>query len=85
MFTMSDNKELTATEKFIALAVVAVIALVAVIVLGLVTRSSNGGDGDAAGSYSCDTRFDATACPEPSYDQTIEESKAYPDATPYDY
>jgi hypothetical protein len=70
MFTMSASKELTAIEKFVALAVVAVIVLVVVLVIGLIARS--GGD-SASRTNGCDTRFDATACPEPDYDSTAQE------------
>lgn len=73
-------------QKLLALAAVAVIGVVVLLGINLLSNLGSGGSGGSAGrSYSCDTRFDPTACPEPTYDQTIEESKAYPDATPYDY
>lgn len=80
MFTMSSNSnELTDLQKFLALAGISVLMILAVLILGHYFKGSSGYNYNTS---SCETRYDSTACPDPQTDAKWQEN--LPDASPTD-
>ena len=78
----SDTDELTSFQKFLALAGVTVLMILAVLIL---THFSKGSSGYNYNTSSCETRYDSTACPDPQTDgQDANWQENLPDASPND-
>lgn len=78
---MSENNELTSIQKFLLLTAVTILMIVGSLLAGLIFKDD--GEQVNSGCYSAKSSFCLDE-PEPDYEQTIEESKSTPDATPYD-
>ena len=80
MASKNEDSELTSLQQFLLLAVVSIVLFLIFFIYSLFNQNPE----PTIDFSSCETRFDSTSCPEPDYGQSIEESKKYPDATPYD-
>ncbi len=73
---MNDKKdeELTNLQKFLALCVIVIIVIIICVIYAVITGNRSDD------SFHCDTNYNPTPCPEPDYDQEVEDTvRQYPD------